>query len=143
MWRSEPALSRRSRSSPTSSSTSSRSTACRSTTSARPSPSYDPANSFSVFGPTGIAGGLFSGELTVDIQSILTANAVLGEATGVRISFDNTPQAFHAGGGQALIRKRDADFVSLTINGGNPVPRAGHGAAGDGRPRAARGRRHS
>lgn len=87
--------------------------------------SYDPANSFSVFGPTGIAGGLFSGELTVDIQSILTANAVLGEATGVRISFDNTLQAFHAGGGQALIRKRDADFVSLTINGGNPVPEPG------------------
>ncbi len=86
---------------------------------------FGPSNSFTVFGPTGIQGGLFEGNLDIDIQSILTANAVIGEATGVRISFDNTLQAFHAGGGQSLIRKRDTDFVSLTINGGNPVPEPG------------------
>jgi hypothetical protein len=44
----------------------------------------------------------------------------------VRISLDNTLQAFHVGsGGQASIRKRDADFVSLTVIGteiGTPEP---------------------
>ena len=41
-------------------------------------------------------------------------------------SFDNTLQVFHDGsGGSASLRKRDTDFVSLTINGGNPVPEPG------------------
>lgn len=87
---------------------------------------FNPSNSFTVSGPTGIdVGSTFTGELTIDIQSILAANAIVGEATGVRISFDNTLTAFHSGGGLAQIRKRDADFVSLTINGGNPVPEPG------------------
>jgi hypothetical protein len=86
---------------------------------------FSPSNSYSTFGPTGIDGDLFEGLLNIDIQQILLDNATIGEATGVRLSFDNTLQAFHSGGGQALIRKRDADFVSLTINGGSPVPEPG------------------
>jgi hypothetical protein len=86
---------------------------------------FDPSNSYTVSGPIGIQGALFEGSLNIDIQSILAANAVIGEATGVRLSFDNTLQAFQSGDGQALIRKRDTDFVSLTINGGNPVPEPG------------------
>lgn len=86
---------------------------------------FTPSNNASVFGPVGIDSGFIDGDLTIDVQSILAANAVIGEATGVRISFDNTLQAFHGGGGGALIRKRDADFVSITINGGLPVPEPG------------------
>lgn len=86
---------------------------------------FNPSNSFFVDGPTGIDGGLFNGALNIDIQSILAANGVMGNATGVRISFDNTLQAFHSGGGQSLIRKRDTDFVSLTIEAMEIVPEPG------------------
>lgn len=87
---------------------------------------FTPSNNYSVFGPNGVEAGIpFTGSTSIDIQSILAANAVIGEATGVRISFDNTLNAFHSGGGLAQIRKRDQDFVSLTINGGLPVPEPG------------------
>lgn len=87
---------------------------------------FAPANNFSVFGPSGVEAGIpFTGIANIDIASILAANAVVGDATGVRISFDNTLNAFHSGGGLAQVRKRDQDFVSLTINGGVPVPEPG------------------
>ncbi|MEM9175241.1 MAG: hypothetical protein AAGC67_08395, partial [Myxococcota bacterium] len=75
---------------------------------------FNPSGNFTQFGPAGIESGNFTGELTIDIQSVLALNSVVGEATGVRISFNNTLTAFHSGGGLASIRKRDADFVSLT-----------------------------
>ena len=69
------------------------------------------------------ASGLIGGTGAISIQQILADNGATGEATRVSISLDNTLRAFHDGsGGLAHIRKRDTDFVSLTINGGNPVP---------------------
>ena len=84
--------------------------------------SYTPSNNVSVFG-TGIDTGILLGTTgAIDIQSIIAAAGATGEATRVSISLDNTLSAFHDGAGQALIRKRDTDFLSVTINGGNPVP---------------------
>jgi len=84
---------------------------------------FDPANNVTVSG-IGIDDGVIIGSTgAISIQQILLDNGVTGEATRVRIGLDNTLRAFHDGsGGLAHIRKRDTDFVSLTINGGNPVP---------------------
>lgn len=83
---------------------------------------YTPANNVSVFGP-GVDTGILTGTTgAIDIQSIIAGAGGIGEATRVSISLDNTLSAFHEGAGQALIRKRDTDFLSVTINGGNPIP---------------------
>jgi hypothetical protein len=84
---------------------------------------YSPANNVSIFG-FDIESGVLSGTSgAIDVQQIIDNAGAFGEATRVRISLDNTLQVFHAGaGGSALIRKRDTDFVSLTVNGGNPIP---------------------
>ncbi len=86
---------------------------------------FDPADNASVFGPTGFGSGIITGTTgAIDIAQII-ANAggpLGGEATLVRISLDNSLSAFHSGSGQASLRKRDADFVSITINGGSPIP---------------------
>lgn len=78
-----------------------------------------PAFNASVFGLGSQSQGVILGSTgSIDLQTILTANGGSGEITRIRVSFDNTLQAFHDGsGGQALIRKRDADFVSLTAIG--------------------------
>lgn len=78
-----------------------------------------PSNNASVFGLGAQASGVILGNTgLIDLQQILANAGGSGEITQVRISFDNTLQAFHQGsGGQALIRKRDADFVSLTAIG--------------------------
>ncbi len=78
-----------------------------------------PANNASVFGLGAQANGVILGNTgLIDLQQILVGAGGSGEITGLRVSFDNTLQAFHDGsGGQALIRKRDADFVSLTVVG--------------------------
>ena len=78
-----------------------------------------PSNSASVFGLGAQASGVILGNTgVIDLQQILVSAGGSGEITRVRVSFDNTLQAFHQGaGGQALIRKRDADFVSLTAIG--------------------------
>ncbi len=82
---------------------------------------FTPAN-VSVFG-VGIQTGLMTGARNIDIQQVILAAGGFGEATRVRVSLDNTLQVFHVGsGGSAQIRKRDTDFVSLTINGGLPIP---------------------
>jgi hypothetical protein len=78
-----------------------------------------PSNNASVFGLGAQASGVILGNTgLIDLQQILANAGGSGEITQVRVSFDNTLQAFHQGsGGQALIRKRDADFVSLTAVG--------------------------
>lgn len=84
---------------------------------------YTPANA-SVFG-FGTQTGIMTGDLTIDIAQIIAAAGATGNATLVRVSLDNTLQVFHDGsGGEARIRKRDADFVSLTIEviNGTPEP---------------------
>jgi hypothetical protein len=84
---------------------------------------FDPANNVTVSGIAIDDGVLIGGTGAISIQQILADNGATGEATRVSISLDNTLRAFHDGsGGLAHIRKRDTDFVSLTINGGNPVP---------------------
>lgn len=84
--------------------------------------SFSPSNNVSVFGPSGTASGVIIGSLTLDLQQILADNGLQGsEATRVTVSLDNTLQAFHDGGGSASIRKRDTDFVSLTIVGDSTV----------------------
>ena len=84
--------------------------------------SFSPANNVSVFG-FGIQSGVITGTRAIDIQQIILGAGAIGDATRVRISLDNTLQVFHVGaGGQAQLRKRDTDFVSLTINGGLPIP---------------------
>jgi hypothetical protein len=76
----------------------------------------------SVFG-VGILSGIMTGTQSIDIQQVILGAGAFGEATRVRVSLDNTLQVFHDGsGGEARIRKRDTDFVSLTINGGLPTP---------------------
>jgi hypothetical protein len=86
---------------------------------------FSASNNISVFGQ-GIDSGIITGLGSIDLQSVITNAGGSGEATRVAISFDNTLQVFHDGtGGQASLRKRDTDFVSLTINGGNPVPEPG------------------
>ena len=80
------------------------------------------SNNQSVFG-FAIDNGVFTGTRAIDIQQIILGAGAIGVATRVRISLDNTLQVFHVGGGgQAQLRKRDTDFVSLTINGGLPIP---------------------
>ncbi len=75
---------------------------------------YTPANA-SVFG-FGIQSGIMTGDLTIDVAQIIAAAGATGNATLVRVSLDNTLSVFHDGsGGEARIRKRDADFVSMTI----------------------------
>lgn len=84
---------------------------------------YTPANA-SVFG-FGTQTGIMTGNRTIDIAQIIAAAGATGNATLVRVSLDNTLQVFHDGsGGEARIRKRDADFVSLTIEvmDGTPEP---------------------
>jgi hypothetical protein len=73
----------------------------------------------SVFGLGAQASGIMLGTTgLIDLKSILTNGGGSGEVTSIRVSFGNILQAFHdGGGGQALIRKRDADFVSLTVVG--------------------------
>ena len=84
---------------------------------------FNPSNSASVFGLGQDSGVILGSTGSIDIQQIIADAGGFGEATRVSVSLDNTLQVFHDGaGGQALIRKRDTDFVSLTINGGNPVP---------------------
>lgn len=86
---------------------------------------FNPSNNGSVFG-FGIDTGILTGTGVIDLQTVIANAGGSGEATRVAISFDNTLQVFHDGsGGQAELRKRDTDFVSLTINGGNPVPEPG------------------
>lgn len=72
----------------------------------------------------GTDSGIFLGATgAIDIQQIIQDAGGSGEATLVRLSLDNTLQAFHDGsGGQAFLRKRDTDFLSITINGGAPIP---------------------
>lgn len=84
---------------------------------------YTPATSPFIEG-FGLQSGIITGTTgAIDIQGIVASAGVLGDATRVRISLDNTLTAYHsATGGFARIRKRDADFVSLTVNGGNPIP---------------------
>lgn len=75
---------------------------------------YTPSNA-SVFG-FGTQSGIMTGDLTIDVAQIIAAAGAVGDATLVRISLDNTLSVFHDGsGGEARIRKRDADFVSMTI----------------------------
>lgn len=85
---------------------------------------YSPSSVVSFSGFALPPGGTITGTTgSIDIGLILANAGVLGDATRVRISLDNTLTAFHLGsGGLARIRKRDADFVSLTVNGGNPIP---------------------
>ena len=86
---------------------------------------FNASDNISVFGQ-GIDSGIIIGLGSIDLQSVIENAGGSGEATRVAISFDNTLQVFHDGsGGQASLRKRDTDFVSLTINGGNPIPEPG------------------
>lgn len=80
---------------------------------------FSPSFNQSVFG-FGIQTGILTGTSgAIDIAQIIANAGGSGEATRISISFDNTLTAFHGGsGGLAQIRKRDTDFVSLTINGG-------------------------
>lgn len=53
----------------------------------------------------------------IDIDAIVASAGRTGDATRLRIAFGNVLTATHDGsGGLALIRKRDADFVSLTVD---------------------------
>jgi hypothetical protein len=82
---------------------------------------FTPPN-VSVFG-VGIETGLMTGSGAVDIQQVILAAGGFGNATRVRISLDNTLTVFHVGsGGEARIRKRDTDFVSLTVELGPVLP---------------------
>jgi len=77
---------------------------------------YTPAPNPTVSGFGTQIGVILGTTSAIDVDSIIAGAGAFGEATRVRISFSNTLQAFHDGsGGQALIRKRDADFVSLTV----------------------------
>ena len=77
---------------------------------------------------TGTISGLFDGALSVDVDAILSA-AGFGpgdQATHLLFTMDNTLTALHTGAaGQALIRKRDFDATTITINGGAQVPEPG------------------
>lgn len=64
----------------------------------------------------GSRNGIMIGDLRVDIAEIIASAGATGDATLVRIALSNTLQAIHDGsGGEARIRKRDADFISMTI----------------------------
>jgi len=84
---------------------------------------FSPSFEESVFG-IGIRNGVILGSTgVIDIIGILDGAGVVGNATRVSISLDNTLQVFHAGsGGSALIRKRDTDFVSFAVTAIDPTP---------------------
>ena len=76
----------------------------------------------SVFG-VGIQTGLMTGAQSIDIRQVVLASGGFGNATRVRISLDNTLSVFHDGsGGEARLRKRDTDFVSLAVEVGPSSP---------------------
>ncbi|MFO0688990.1 MAG: PEP-CTERM sorting domain-containing protein [Myxococcota bacterium] len=53
----------------------------------------------------------------IDVDAIVAAAGRTGDATRLRVAFGNVLTATHDGsGGLAQIRKRDADFVSLTVD---------------------------
>ena len=84
---------------------------------------FTPSDSATVFDFNSESGIILGATGGIDIAQIIADAGAVGEATLVRVSLDNTLTAFHSGaGGQAFIRKRDADFLSITINGGNPIP---------------------
>lgn len=84
---------------------------------------YSPSNNV-IVEQVNLANGTLLGTTgAIDIQQIVANAGGNGEATRIRISLDNTLRALVSGQfGQSTIRKRDADFVSLTVNGGNPIP---------------------
>jgi len=87
---------------------------------------FSPSSNLTVVGFDVAAGIILGSSGVIDIAQIVANAGGSGEATRVSISFDNTLTAFHGGSaGRAEIRKRDTDFVSLTINGGSPVPEPG------------------
>lgn len=79
-------------------------------------PSTPPSIQFEI----GILRGVILGDTGfVDIQQMIANAGFSGDATRISVDFSNTLRAFHDGDlGSALIRKRDADFVSLTVAGG-------------------------
>ena len=86
---------------------------------------FSPAPNPTVAGFNNTETGVILGELTLDIAQIIAdAGGMDGaEATRISISFDNTLTATHVGaGGQARIRKRDTDFVSMTVISTNLTP---------------------
>lgn len=80
---------------------------------------FTPSNLVSVDGFGIQSGIILGGTGFIDIQQLIVSAGFTGDATRISVDFGNTLQAFHDGSlGQASIRKRDADFVSLTVAGG-------------------------
>jgi hypothetical protein len=80
---------------------------------------FSPSNTLSVDGFGIQSGIILGGTGLIDIQQIITNAGFTGDATRISLDFGNTLQAFHDGSlGSASIRKRDADFLSLTVAGG-------------------------
>ena len=85
-------------------------------------------NGNTVAPPGGFVSGIFTGSLMVDIDALLAAEGFGPgqQATHLLFTMDNTLSAVHTGSfGQSLIRKRDFDATTITINGGLPVPEPG------------------
>ena len=72
--------------------------------------------------------GIFTGDLMIDIDALLAAEGFAPgqQATHLLFTMDNTLTATHVGSyGRSLVRKRDFDATTITINGGVPVPEPG------------------
>lgn len=84
---------------------------------------FTPSGTMAVNG-FGIQSGIILGTSGfIDVDAIVTSAGLSGDVTRLSVAFGNILTAIHDGaGGQAVIRKRDADFVSLTINGASQTP---------------------
>jgi hypothetical protein len=63
----------------------------------------------------GVGTHIWSGFLSLDVDSVIAANSATGNATLVRISLANTITAFAESGASARIEKKDIDGLAITV----------------------------
>jgi PEP-CTERM motif len=68
---------------------------------------------------------IWSGSSFMDLNAILAANNVNGQATKISLNLNNTLTALSELGTAALIAKKDVGGLSITVNGPNPGPGGG------------------
>ena len=68
---------------------------------------------------------IWDGSVFLNLNAILAANGIMGQATKIGINMNNTLVALSELGTASLIAKKDVGGLSITINGPNPDPGGG------------------
>lgn len=64
---------------------------------------------------TGTTPGTWTGNLTLDLDAIITGAGAIGQATRVTLNINNTLTAFAGGSALAFIEKKDFDGLAVTV----------------------------